>query len=178
MPTTYWGKVLVCTLGFCGVCAFQLPGNLFGTGLAIKLKDEQKKIMFQYPAANLMQTFWRCYATDKDSKQTSVWKAFKKTQTINEKDKQCIRFILKFRFFRALRQFKTVTDPKRFTDDSQIQLDLLRKLSLLENILVDLKDKTHELRVEYDSICNQLQQLLLCLFIDLRNFDFNNTLSK
>ena len=162
-PKTYWGKALVCTLGFCGICAFQLPGNIFGTGLAIKLKDEQKKLLFQYPAANLMQTFWRCYATDKDSKQTSVWKIYKKSRTITEMDKQCIRFILKFRFFRARRLFKTATDPKRFNDDSELQLDLLRKVSLIDNILIDLKVRTQELRVEYDSICNQLQQLLQTL---------------
>ena len=160
MPETFWGKVVVIVLGFTGICAFQLPANIFGTGLAIKLKDEQKKNLFQYPAAHLLQTFWKCYATDKDSKVPHIWKSYKKGRTILEKDRQCIRFILKFRYFRARRQFKSMTDPKRFVDDSEMQLELLRKVSLIENFLTELKDKTFELSSDYNAIHNQLQQML------------------
>jgi hypothetical protein len=53
-----------------------------------------------------------------------------------------------------------MTDPKRFSDDSEIKLDLLRKVSEIENTIIDLKDKTQELRTEYDNICAQLEELL------------------
>ena len=159
VPKSEWGKILTCVLAFCGISAFQLPANIFGTGLAIKLRENQKRVLFHNPAASLIQTYWRCFATRKSSKRTCVWKyAFlRKDKNITKTDKILIRFIFRCRYYKARRQFKTMTDPKKFGDESEEQLELLTKVTLIENSLIGLKDQIRELRNEYDSLINQLE---------------------
>ncbi|CAG2118937.1 unnamed protein product, partial [Medioppia subpectinata] len=70
-PKTKLGRAMTCVLAFCGICIFQLPANIFGTGLAIKLKEQQKTILFRGPASKLMLSLWRCYATEGPNSRTT-----------------------------------------------------------------------------------------------------------
>lgn len=161
VPKSQWGKVLTCALAFCGTSAFQLPANIFGTGLAIKLRENEKRVMFQSPAASLIQTYWRCFSTRKASKKTCVWKScfLNKDRNLTKIEKICIRFIFRMRYFKARRLFKSMTNSK-IGDESEEQLELLTKVTLIETSLIGLKDQIRQLRNEYDSLINQLELLV------------------
>jgi macrodomain Ter protein organizer (MatP/YcbG family) len=152
--------VLTCVLAFCGICIFQLPANIFGTGLAIKLKEQQKSVLHRPAASKLIQTLWRCYAVDSEpSRRSIVWSSVaKKRSQLNESDKQCIRFVLKIQYLRARRHFNAELKPSN--DESLDQLELWKTVARIETRLSDLKDRSIELRAEYESAAHKLQSIL------------------
>lgn len=76
-PSTTAGRILTSLLAIFGVILFTLPGSLIGTGLALKvdennrLKHNRKK---RNPAAVLIQATWRLYSVEQPEL-TATWTA-------------------------------------------------------------------------------------------------------
>ncbi len=131
-PKTTFGKVLIFLFSILGICMFSLPASIFGTGLALKIQEEQfKSHLYPNPAAKLIQSFWRCYASDKTSKSIANWSLYAKfdKSQLNEKDKQCIRFIRMAKSLLARHHFKAVLLVKSDEQISELRSQFQNEIS-------------------------------------------------
>nr|XP_023671557.1 potassium voltage-gated channel subfamily KQT member 3 isoform X1 [Paramormyrops kingsleyae] len=66
-PKTWAGRLLAGTFALIGVSFFALPAGILGSGLALKVQEQHRQKHFEkrrHPAAGLIQSAWRYYATD------------------------------------------------------------------------------------------------------------------
>lgn len=87
IPVTWPGKLLasVCALG--GISFFALPAGILGSGFALKVQAMQRQKHLnrrRVPAANLIQSLWRCYAADDPTCDGATWKIYR-----NKTNSQC-----------------------------------------------------------------------------------------
>jgi hypothetical protein len=152
---------------------FALPINIFGTGLAIKLKEQQKSVLYRNPASKLIQTIWRCYATDKKSKSTATWIWYRKSdeKPITETDKQCIRFIRILKYLMARRRLKQTLYSQSDEDNHLRQLELKNRVEYIENIVKDNQTKAYVLRRRLRNIRLTLKKINI-------NLDSNTSSTK
>jgi hypothetical protein len=111
---------------------FALPTSIFGTGLALKIQEEQfKSHLYPNPAAKLIQSFWRCYASDKTSKSIANWSFYTKSQ-LSQKDKQCIRFIRMVKNLLAKHHFKAILLLQSDQQISQLQNQISQRIKIID----------------------------------------------
>lgn len=66
-PQTWVAKLLTCCFSLLGTAFFALPAGILGSGFALQVAQNQREKHFsnrRIPAAILIQSFWRRYATD------------------------------------------------------------------------------------------------------------------
>uniref|UniRef100_UPI00398F12FD potassium voltage-gated channel subfamily KQT member 3 n=1 Tax=Pristiophorus japonicus TaxID=55135 RepID=UPI00398F12FD len=66
-PKTWAGRLLAAMFALVGVSFFALPAGILGSGLALKVQEQHRQKHFEKrrnPAASLIQTAWRFYATN------------------------------------------------------------------------------------------------------------------
>uniref|UniRef100_A0A8C4T2W6 Potassium voltage-gated channel subfamily Q member 3 n=1 Tax=Erpetoichthys calabaricus TaxID=27687 RepID=A0A8C4T2W6_ERPCA len=66
-PKTWAGRLLAGTFVLIGVSFFALPAGILGSGLALKVQEQHRQKHFEkrrHPAAGLIQSAWRYYATN------------------------------------------------------------------------------------------------------------------
>uniref|UniRef100_A0AAY4AJ47 Potassium voltage-gated channel, KQT-like subfamily, member 3 n=1 Tax=Denticeps clupeoides TaxID=299321 RepID=A0AAY4AJ47_9TELE len=66
-PKTWAGRLLAGTFALIGVSFFALPAGILGSGLALKVQEQHRQKHFEkrrHPAAGLIQSAWRYYATN------------------------------------------------------------------------------------------------------------------
>ncbi|XP_013779290.2 potassium voltage-gated channel subfamily KQT member 1-like [Limulus polyphemus] len=77
VPTTWPGKIIAAFCALLGISFFALPAGIMGSGLALKVQQQQRQkhmIRRRAPAATLIQCLWRCYAADENSMSVATWK--------------------------------------------------------------------------------------------------------
>ncbi|XP_076354665.1 potassium voltage-gated channel subfamily KQT member 1-like isoform X4 [Tachypleus tridentatus] len=77
VPTTWPGKIIAAFCALLGISFFALPAGIMGSGLALKVQQQQRQkhmIRRRAPAATLIQCLWRCYAADENSMSEATWK--------------------------------------------------------------------------------------------------------
>ncbi|KPM01209.1 KCNQ potassium channel-like protein [Sarcoptes scabiei] len=68
-PQTTAGKLLACFCSLVGVSIFALPAGILGTGLALKVQEQQRQFKIskrKQPAARLIQCAWRLYKAEQE----------------------------------------------------------------------------------------------------------------
>ncbi|XP_053359495.1 potassium voltage-gated channel, KQT-like subfamily, member 2a isoform X2 [Clarias gariepinus] len=66
-PITWNGRLIAATFSLIGVAFFALPAGILGSGFALKVQEQHRQKHFEKrrnPAAGLIQTAWRFYATN------------------------------------------------------------------------------------------------------------------
>uniref|UniRef100_A0A6I8PVL7 Potassium voltage-gated channel subfamily Q member 3 n=1 Tax=Xenopus tropicalis TaxID=8364 RepID=A0A6I8PVL7_XENTR len=66
-PKTWEGRLIAATFSLIGVSFFALPAGILGSGLALKVQEQHRQKHFEKrrkPAAELIQSAWRFYATN------------------------------------------------------------------------------------------------------------------
>ncbi|KAI2811249.1 Potassium voltage-gated channel sub KQT member 4 [Blomia tropicalis] len=74
-PKTSTGKFLACVCSLIGVSIFALPAGILGTGLALKVQEQQRQLKMskrKQPAARLIQCAWKFYKCEQDLKRSSM----------------------------------------------------------------------------------------------------------
>ncbi|KAM6925514.1 potassium voltage-gated channel subfamily KQT member 2-like isoform 2-T2 [Xenentodon cancila] len=67
VPKTWNGRLLAATFSMIGVAFFALPAGILGSGFALKVQEQHRQKHFEKrrnPAAGLIQSAWRFYATN------------------------------------------------------------------------------------------------------------------
>jgi len=94
---------------FFGIIFLALPGSILGTGLALKIQEEQKTDIYRIPAAKLIQSVWRTYSTNQNSSDSPLWTlVYRRTdgQPLTHTDRSCIRFIRLVLYLKQRHRFK------------------------------------------------------------------------
>ncbi|CAG2113024.1 unnamed protein product [Medioppia subpectinata] len=138
----YWGVVTLCTVGYgdmipitptgkflssiciiIGVSIFALPAGILGTGLALKVQEQQRVRQMgkrREPAAKLIQCTWRCYVSSENSISTVTWKSYKRSdgrhEPLTNGEKTAIRFIRVVKYFIARQNFNRALKPYDIKD--------------------------------------------------------------
>ncbi|CAG2119175.1 unnamed protein product, partial [Medioppia subpectinata] len=138
----YWGVVTLCTVGYgdmipitptgkflssiciiIGVSIFALPAGILGTGLALKVQEQQRVRQMgkrREPAAKLIQCTWRCYVSSENSISTVTWKSYKRCdgrhEPLTNGEKTAIRFIRVVKYFIARQNFNRALKPYDIKD--------------------------------------------------------------
>ncbi|XP_037391690.1 potassium voltage-gated channel, KQT-like subfamily, member 2a isoform X2 [Pygocentrus nattereri] len=66
-PKTWNGRLIAATFSLIGVAFFALPAGILGSGFALKVQEQHRQKHFEKrrnPAAGLIQSAWRFYATN------------------------------------------------------------------------------------------------------------------
>ncbi|XP_054828651.1 potassium voltage-gated channel subfamily KQT member 1 [Eublepharis macularius] len=77
VPQTWIGKTIASCFSVFAISFFALPAGILGSGFALKVQQKQRQKHFnrQIPAAaSLIQTAWRCYASENPD--SSTWKIY------------------------------------------------------------------------------------------------------
>nr|KAF6465605.1 potassium voltage-gated channel subfamily Q member 1 [Rousettus aegyptiacus] len=77
VPQTWVGKTIASCFSVFAISFFALPAGILGSGFALKVQQKQRQKHFnrQIPAAaSLIQTAWRCYATENPD--SATWKIY------------------------------------------------------------------------------------------------------
>ncbi|XP_039696260.1 potassium voltage-gated channel subfamily KQT member 1 isoform X1 [Pteropus medius] len=77
VPQTWVGKTVASCFSVFAISFFALPAGILGSGFALKVQQKQRQKHFnrQIPAAaSLIQTAWRCYATENPD--SATWKIY------------------------------------------------------------------------------------------------------
>ena len=77
VPQTWKGKIVACFCALFGISFFALPAGILGSGFALKVQQQQRQkhmIRRRGPAATLIQSLWRCYATNEGHHSEATWK--------------------------------------------------------------------------------------------------------
>ncbi|MCI4390686.1 hypothetical protein PGIGA_G00125620 [Pangasianodon gigas] len=79
-PKTWPGRLLAGTFTLIGVSFFALPAGILGSGLALKVQEQHRQKHFEkrrHPAAGLIQSAWRYYATNPVREDlTATWRFY------------------------------------------------------------------------------------------------------
>ncbi|XP_044281508.1 potassium voltage-gated channel subfamily KQT member 1 isoform X3 [Varanus komodoensis] len=84
VPQTWIGKTIASCFSVFAISFFALPAGILGSGFALKVQQKQRQKHFnrQIPAAaSLIQTAWRCYASENPD--SSTWKIYIKKPSRN-----------------------------------------------------------------------------------------------
>ncbi|XP_066466061.1 potassium voltage-gated channel subfamily KQT member 1 isoform X2 [Tiliqua scincoides] len=84
VPRTWIGKTIASCFSVFAISFFALPAGILGSGFALKVQQKQRQKHFnrQIPAAaSLIQTAWRCYASENPD--SSTWKIYIKKPSRN-----------------------------------------------------------------------------------------------
>lgn len=76
VPETWYGKMCAAVFALCGISFFALPAGILGSGFALKVTQQQRQKHFRRrrrPAAILLQSYWRLYCADLNSKSVATW---------------------------------------------------------------------------------------------------------
>jgi potassium voltage-gated channel KQT-like subfamily protein len=77
VPQTWKGKIIACFCALFGISFFALPAGILGSGFALKVQQQQRQkhmIRRRGPAATLIQSLWRCYASNEGHHSEATWK--------------------------------------------------------------------------------------------------------
>ncbi|XP_001634862.3 potassium voltage-gated channel subfamily KQT member 1 isoform X2 [Nematostella vectensis] len=75
-PITWYGRLCASIFAVCGISFFALPAGILGSGFALKVTQQQRQKHFhrrRRPAAILLQSYWRMYCADINSKSVATW---------------------------------------------------------------------------------------------------------
>ncbi|XP_073250734.1 potassium voltage-gated channel subfamily KQT member 1-like isoform X4 [Porites lutea] len=75
-PKTWHGKLCAALFFLCGISFFALPAGILGSGFALKVTQQQRQKHFhrrRRPAAILLQSYWRLFCADLNSKSVATW---------------------------------------------------------------------------------------------------------
>ncbi|KAK1800960.1 hypothetical protein P4O66_004717 [Electrophorus voltai] len=85
-PITWYGRLIAATFSMIGVAFFALPAGILGSGFALKVQEQHRQKHFEKrrnPAASLIQTAWRYYATNLSRTDLlSTWAFFEETVSV------------------------------------------------------------------------------------------------
>ncbi|XP_066023679.1 potassium voltage-gated channel subfamily KQT member 1 isoform X2 [Pocillopora verrucosa] len=76
VPSTWYGKCCAALFFISGISFFALPAGILGSGFALKVTQQQRQKHFhrrRRPAAILLQSYWRLFCADLDSKSVATW---------------------------------------------------------------------------------------------------------
>lgn len=121
---------------------FALPANMFGTGLAIKIQEQQKRVVHRTPAARIIRIVWKVYAHKHSN--SVVWNKYR--GEVTQTDKTSIRFLLILRYFVVKRHFTHIQSP----DDIEINM----------SHVANATEKLQKLEKRLDDINNTLQRIM------------------
>uniref|UniRef100_A0A4W3HRV8 Potassium voltage-gated channel subfamily Q member 1 n=1 Tax=Callorhinchus milii TaxID=7868 RepID=A0A4W3HRV8_CALMI len=77
VPQTWIGRTIASCFSVFAISFFALPAGILGSGFALKVQQKQRQKHFnrQIPAAaSLIQTSWRCYASE--NHESATWKLY------------------------------------------------------------------------------------------------------
>ena len=155
--------MVIIVFGFIGVILFALPANIFGTGLALKIQEERNRTeIYLNPAIKLIQSVWRCYASNKHSKTDVFWKVYERSdgKALTRKDRACIRFIRSIMYFKASHRFKLILEVQN--DDyfnERNAIELLRRIESIKrdtDILISNVDRQDERKGDINKTIDKL----------------------
>ncbi|XP_031572430.1 potassium voltage-gated channel subfamily KQT member 1-like isoform X2 [Actinia tenebrosa] len=75
-PITWYGRFCAALFAVFGISFFALPAGILGSGFALKVTQQQRQKHFhrrRRPAAILLQSHWRMYCADINSKSVATW---------------------------------------------------------------------------------------------------------
>ncbi|XP_036435181.1 potassium voltage-gated channel, KQT-like subfamily, member 2a isoform X2 [Colossoma macropomum] len=85
-PITWNGRLIAATFSLIGVAFFALPAGILGSGFALKVQEQHRQKHFEKrrnPAAGLIQSAWRFYATNLSRTDLlSTWDFFGQTVSV------------------------------------------------------------------------------------------------
>merc|ERR1719361_2277441 len=76
VPRTWPGKIVASCFSVFAISFFALPAGILGSGFALKVQQKQRQKHFnrQIPAAaSLIQSLWKCYASDRNFDSKATW---------------------------------------------------------------------------------------------------------
>ncbi|KAF7663638.1 hypothetical protein LDENG_00204960 [Lucifuga dentata] len=86
VPKTWNGRLLGATFSMIGVAFFALPAGILGSGFALKVQEQHRQKHFEKrrnPAAGLIQSAWRFYATNLSRTDLlSTWDFYEQTVAV------------------------------------------------------------------------------------------------
>lgn len=77
-PQTVYGQIVTVIFANFTVAFFALPAGILGTGFALKVQEQNRVKHFarrRVPAAILIQSAWRCYASGAETTYRATWNA-------------------------------------------------------------------------------------------------------
>ena len=186
-PLTTAGRTFACICTIIGVSTFALPSAVLGTGLAIQVQESKKNSAIKGPAACLIQSFWRCYASSEESNSLAIWKLYKKSDgsCLTESDRQCIRYIGLVKYRIAKRNFKMMTKHMNTNDMFELYRTthegISKRIQHIEtkvnNLAITVGTKhTYNLHKELSHIKRALDQIINHLNINVQ-YDNSETSS-
>ncbi|XP_070766108.1 potassium voltage-gated channel subfamily KQT member 2-like isoform X2 [Enoplosus armatus] len=129
VPKTWNGRVLAATFSMIGVAFFALPAGILGSGFALKVQEQHRQKHFEKrrnPAAGLIQSAWRFYATNLSRTDLlSTWDFYEQTVVV-----PMYRLIPPLNQLDLLRNLK----GKSFRKESQTETSPSRKASLKDKV--------------------------------------------
>ncbi|KAI4898482.1 hypothetical protein NFI96_004007 [Prochilodus magdalenae] len=85
-PITWNGRLIAATFSLIGVAFFALPAGILGSGFALKVQEQHRQKHFEKrrnPAAGLIQSAWRFYATNLSRTDLlSTWDFYEQTVSV------------------------------------------------------------------------------------------------
>ncbi|XP_054162059.1 potassium voltage-gated channel subfamily KQT member 2-like [Oppia nitens] len=110
-PITVMGKLVILLLGSLGVVFFALPSNIFGTGLALKIEENNNRsTVLSIPAVKLLQSIIRFHTCNKRYDTDINWTQYMKSngQPLTPQDRACIRFLRLLMYLKDKNSFKRI----------------------------------------------------------------------
>lgn len=159
VPSTTAGKIVASTLLLICFSSFALPAGILGTGLALKVQEQQRQKHFNKrrdPAARLIQCAWRCYASSKNSRSIATWKAcmkqrnkLKNISASNSNDKLSEHQIETSSTLGSVVDLKCLRNKihKRFGSESQASLVDYARSNTIDNSLSNRSSQSLSLMV-------------------------------
>ncbi|KAM6979861.1 potassium voltage-gated channel subfamily KQT member 2 [Aplochiton taeniatus] len=131
-PITWNGRLLAATFTLIGVSFFALPAGILGSGFALKVQEQHRQKHFEKrrnPAAGLIQTAWRFYATNLTrTDMESTWDYYERTGSA-----PLYRLIPPLNQLDLLRNLKSKSGLS-FRKDAQPEPSPSQKVSLKERV--------------------------------------------
>ena len=134
-PITVMGKMVIIVLGTIGVIFFALPANIFGTGLALKIEENQKRTtVLAIPAIKLLQSIIRFKMCNKKYYSDVNWSQYKKLdeKPLDGKDRAVIRFLRLLMYLKARNRFKTVIGLQNDISKERNTKEVANRVTALE----------------------------------------------
>ncbi|MBN3271530.1 KCNQ3 protein, partial [Polyodon spathula] len=144
-PKTWAGRLLAGTFALVGVSFFALPAGILGSGLALKVQEQHRQKHFEkrrHPAAVLIQSAWRYYATNPSRNDLiATWRfyetiislpCFRHVKLLLRTVDGCTRVPL----FSANSELMALLDISAKGSEHDVSHLLHQKMSLLERVLL------------------------------------------
>lgn len=180
IPVTSTGKFLACICSLIGVSIFALPAGILGTGLALKVQEQQRQLKMskrKQPAARLIQSAWKFYKSEQEQKRSSatfytgsknsvvfpgrsiLYKRFEshknKTKILNTKEVHAIHFYFSVKLSIAKRDFVKAFKPYDIKDVLELyaanHADMLAKVRTMDHRLEKIQSNTLSSKAQNES---------------------------